>query len=337
MPLVLIFVIISENPPNFFYNKEIFLILLRININFDKINMLNIRRSFMKRIFAVCIVLILIFSIQHALNVDLENLSENPIIQVKNTKLINPEGKTLVERIKVPKEFERIQTQTNSFGYYLQNLPLKPHGSKVKYYDGRTKHNDVYDAVVDMDIGDKNLQQCADAVIRLYAEYLYEQKRYDDIHFNFTNGFRADYSKWIQGYRISVNNNDVKWVKQTGNSSDYNTFRKYLDMVFTYAGTLSLSQELETVRVDDMEIGDVFIQGGSPGHCIIVVDMAENKSTGEKLFMVAQSYMPAQDIQILKNPNSEQLSPWYSLNFGEKLITPEWTFNKGDLKRFSGT
>jgi hypothetical protein len=83
-----------------------------------------------------------------------------------------------------------------------------------------------------------------------------------------------------------------------------------------------------------MKIGDVFIKGGSPGHAIIVMDMAENKSTGEKIFILAQSYMPAQETQILCNPKSKELSPWYSLNYTGDLYTPEWTFSENMLKRF---
>lgn len=77
------------------------------------------------------------------------------------------------------------------------------------------------------------------------------------------------------------------------------------------------------------------IQGGSPGHCVIVVDMAVHKETGERLFMLAQSYMPAQDIHILKNEQKEEISPWYSLNFAGQLETPEWTFERDDLKQFN--
>ena len=61
-----------------------------------------------------------------------------------------------------------------------------------------------------------------------------------------------------------------------------------------------------------MRIGDVFIIGGSPGHAVIVVDMAVNPETHEKVFLLAQSYMPAQQIQLLKNNNDPDLSPWYS-------------------------
>ena len=83
-----------------------------------------------------------------------------------------------------------------------------------------------------------------------------------------------------------------------------------------------------------MRIGDVFIQGGFPGHAVMVVDMAVNGRTGEKLFLLIQSYMPAQEIHVLKNPSDSADGPWYELDFGETLRTPEWTFSKDDLKRF---
>lgn len=248
--------------------------------------------------------------------------------------LINAGGGILQERIKAPGGFQRIKTEEGSFGEYLTNLPLKPHDEKVKLFDGSVKTSEVHEAVVDLDIGDRDLQQCADAVIRLRAEYLYKQRRYSEIHFNFVNGFRADYDRWIQGYRVAVSGNQAGWVKSTGYSNDYEDFRRYLDVVFAYASTISLSRELKPVELNDMKIGDVFIQGGSPGHCAIVVDMAEDPAAGKKLFMLAQSYMPAQDIHILKNPRDDDLSPWYPLDFGEKLATPEWTFDKVDLKRF---
>ena len=82
-----------------------------------------------------------------------------------------------------------------------------------------------------------------------------------------------------------------------------------------------------------MQIGDVFIKGGSPGHAVIVVDMAKS-STGETLFLLAQSYMPAQEIQILVNPVNDDLSPWYSTKYLDYLQTPEWGFEIDELMRF---
>jgi len=251
-------------------------------------------------------------------------------------ELINPDGKTVESRIRTPQGFERIGVAEDSFAGYLRQLPLKPHGAKVLLYNGRIKENDgIYDAVVDLKIGNKNLHQCADAVIRLRAEYLYQQKQFDKIHFNFTNGFRADYVEWMKGNRVVIQGNKTGWVHNHSPANAYQDFWNYLEVVFSYAGTLSLAKELKAVRMDDLRIGDVFIQGGSPGHAIVVIDLAIHPQTNEKVFLLAQSYMPAQEIQILKNPNSRERSPWYSTVFGDVLITPEWTFYKTDLKRFA--
>ncbi|WP_196892926.1 DUF4846 domain-containing protein [Aureivirga marina] len=249
---------------------------------------------------------------------------------------INSQGNTIKTRFNTPEGFERIVVQKNSFGDYLQNLPLKLANAIVKYYDGSFKWNkNVYEAVVDLEIGKKNLHQCADAVMRLRAEYLWNQKKYDSIHFNFTNGFRVDYKKWMEGNRIAIKGNKTWWKKSAKPSNSYKSFWKYMEIVFSYAGTASLSKELKSIPLKDLKIGDVFIQGGFPGHAIIVVDVAINSQTKEKIFMLAQSYMPAQETQILKNLNNTENSPWYSLDKIEnKLSTPEWTFYKKDLKRF---
>jgi len=253
-----------------------------------------------------------------------------------NTKksLINPEGKTIESRFLTPENFKRKESEANSFGNYLRKLPLKSHGSKVLFHNGIIKPSEnVYDAVVDLKIGKKDLHQCADAVMRLRAEYLWNQNRFEEIHFNFTNGWQVDYSKWKEGFRVKVEGNKTTWVKRSEPSNSHDSFWKYLEIIFTYAGTLSLSKELKSVELSKIEIGDIFIQGGSPGHAVIVVDLAENNE-GEKVFLLAQSYMPAQETQILKNPNNEDMSPWYSEKNWNQLETPQWTFSKDDLKRF---
>lgn len=248
---------------------------------------------------------------------------------------IHTGGNTVKTRFTLPEGYERIPLSENSFGEYLRNLPLKPHGSKVKYYNGDVKEkSNVYLAVVDMEIGAKNLQQCADAVIRLRSEYLFSRKLYDKIHFNYTSGFNAEYSKWKQGYRIALNGNNARWVKSTEPSGSYEIFRKYLDNVFTYAGTASLSKEMKSIAYKDLQPGDVLIKGGSPGHTVIVIDMAIHKTTGKKIYMLAQSYMPAQDIQILCNPENKN-SPWYELDEqSSNVYTPEWTFKTTEAKKF---
>ena len=263
------------------------------------------------------------------------NVSSQPTThQQSPVDIIDEVGKTILTRFNVPQGYERIASADNSFGAYLQNLPLKPHGSLVKYYSGEEKANyGVYEAVVDLEIGKRDLHQCADAIMRLWAEYWWEREIYEPIHFNFTNGFRVDYTEWMKGKRISVKGSKASWYQKGSASNTYNDFWKYMEIVFSYAGTLSLSKELKPVHINDMQIGDIFIQGGSPGHAVIVVDMAIDTVNDKKVYMLAQSYMPAQEIQILKNSSGEE-SPWYVLSDIESFRTPEWTFKSTDLKRF---
>lgn len=247
---------------------------------------------------------------------------------------IAPAGQTVETRFPVPAGFQRLPADSASFAAYLRQLPLHPDGHPVHLFDGRLKHRqDVHVAVLDLDVGKRDLQQCADAVMRLRAEYLFGQKRFADIHFHFTNGFRADYARWRLGERIRVEGNRAYWAAGGAANSSYAAFRQYLDMVFTYAGSASLERELAPADPVTIRPGDVWIRGGHPGHAVIVLDVAEHTDSGERRFLLAQSYMPAQEIHVLRNPAAD--SPWYSTTqIGTHLETPEWTFERGQLRRW---
>lgn len=286
----------------------------------------------MKNLLLICFLFVpIIYSCDQGRTQNIESKSEKK----KSIAIIDTSGTTVSTRFHPPSGFQRIYVDSNSFAFYLRSLPLKPAGSMVKLFDGTIKPNpDIYEAVVDLPIGKYDLHQCADAIIRLRAEYLWNIHQYDKIHFNLTNGFRVDYKYWMQGKRIVVHGNETNWVKKTSPSNTYKDFWSYMEFIFTYAGTLSLSKELIAIPFDSMKIGDIFIFGGSPGHSIIVVDMAINPKTKEKIFMVAQSYMPAQETQILKNNNNKAINPWYSLNITDGLHTPECYFSENELMRF---
>lgn len=96
----------------------------------------------------------------------------------------------------------------------------------------------------------------------------------------------------------------------------------------------SLSKELESVPIEDVRIGDIFIRGGHPGHAMIIVDVVHD-AAGNKAILVAQSYMPAQDIHIVTNPLKQSDSPWYKIDKNTtEFKFPEANFTTGDIKRF---
>jgi len=245
-------------------------------------------------------------------------------------------SQSLLRRILEPTGYKRTLLSADGFNTWLRQLPLKKERPEVRLHDGGLKGNqDAHHAVVNMDVGAQNLQQCADAVMRLKAEYHYGRKEYRRIRFNFTSGDTAWFGDWIDGYRPRIDGDQVEWVLSAVPDSSYWSLRGYLNMVFTYAGTLSLSRELKPVEVKDIQGGDVFIRGGSPGHAVLVVDVAIHPETGEKAFLLAQSYMPAQEVHVLRNGVDADLSPWYRADFGQQLCTPQWTFRRDELMRFA--
>lgn len=245
---------------------------------------------------------------KHTIKTSVPNLYSNTLIDSNQMILAN--------RFHCPDSFKRIVYDTNSFEYYLSHLPLKSMNEKVHYYDGTIKEkSNVYSSVVDLSISPRDLQQCADAVMRLRGEYLYQTKQYSKISF-----------------RLLKDGQMYSYLKYAANDYSYKKFLKYMDYVFTYANTSSLYDMMHAVKYEDIKIGDVFVVKGNPyGHAVIVVDMCFD-SRGNKQFMLAQSYMPAQEIQILQCPYTQ--STWYSMVKNSSFTTPEWTFDTINLRRW---
>jgi len=87
---------------------------------------------------------------------------------------------TLQARYGVPQGYKRVVVEKGSFGEFLRNQKLKPYGEKVQYFNGNYKRSEgIYDSVFDVEIGDRDLHQCADAIMLLRAEYFYGKKEYD--------------------------------------------------------------------------------------------------------------------------------------------------------------
>lgn len=216
--------------------------------------------------------------------------------------------------ILLPQNFKR--DSTSKYGDWIRNLKLKKDNT-VYYYNGEKKPNQsIHVAVLEFDIGNRDLQQCADACMRIRAEYLFKNKKHKEIKFLLASG------KWKSFFEYT-------------SKRDYNSFRKYLNFIFSYANTASLKKQLKRVKnFQDIQPGDIFVQSGIPyGHAVTVMDVCID-SLGNKQFILSQSYMPAQSIEILINPNSNSKSPWYPVDFEGDLVTPEWVFQKENLMRF---
>lgn len=255
---------------------------------------------------------------------------------LNNPLEINTDKNTVRERFPSPEGYKCVEENPGSFGYFIENFPLKPYGSPILKYDGTpisTQH--LHDAVFDLDTGSRDLQQCADAVIRLRAEYLFKNKKFDEIRFHFTSGDLATWNDYKKGIRALVNGNTVHFRKTAPADDSYKNFRNYLDMVFNYAGTISLNKETQPVTENSkLKTGDILITPGSPGHVVFIASTCRNNK-GEKLYLLGEGFTPAQSVHILSNPFQKRISPWYSLDVDAlQTSTARYIFKPTNFRQF---
>ncbi|MEG1555231.1 MAG: DUF4846 domain-containing protein [Bacteroidales bacterium] len=225
------------------------------------------------------------------------------------------QGMTVRDRIAVPSGFERKEYDDHSFQQYILTLPLKPCESSVVSYSGDTMHYpDEIVGVYDIALTKEDILQCADMLMKIRAEYLYAEKRYDEIIFTITNGMVVPFSKFAAGYRVKVSGgNQTQWVCSGEKGFTREVFDSYLTFIYYYAGTLSLNKTSIPVDINEIEIGDFFIIGGSPGHCMMMVDKAYNKETKETAILLGQGYMPSQDFHLLY-PTEDFANKWFIIH-----------------------
>ena len=266
-----------------------------------------------------CIILLLPFFLGgcNAYISEYEAVEAENINTIDVSKLINETKRTLTSKFRTPEGYTRINPST-PFAVYLNHIPLKGEKGTVKLFDGTDKLNkSSYAGVLDLQPFANNVQFHANAIYRLRAEFLYHNKRYEEIDFRINNKLTfVSYNTFAKG------------------DYSYEKFLEYMDKFLTATTTNSLSNLASPIKLKEINIGDVFMQKSSTkSHAIIVMDLAVNKN-GDKIMLLAQSYYPGQDIQILSNPSNDKLSPWYQVKDGV-LLTPEWRFMTSDLIRFN--
>ena len=229
-------------------------------------------------------------------------------------------------RFPAPHGFTRVPAASRSFGAFLRSLPLAPEGTKVLDYAGRPLYEDGYHpniaAVVDIDVGTRNLQQCADAVIRLNAEWRYGLGE-RDIAYRAVSGQRLAYESFLAGDRAVVHGTDIAFTRLAApHADDHAFFRGWLDDVFGWAGTGSLARDARKVERTDLAPGDLFVMTGTPfGHTVLVLDVAKDEH-GRVALLLGQGYMPAQSFQVLR---PDPRSTWFVVEPTDTSVTtPFW-------------
>lgn len=211
-----------------------------------------------------------------------------------------------------PKGYQRIPLVGSSFGSWLRQIPMRSNNT-LYLYNGKPKpYQWLHYAVLDIPIGKEDLMQCADAIMYCRAAYINTVKSQQSISFTDNNG---------KTYTCPPN-------------ASQQQFQQFMRKVYSYCNSASLVKQTKCIPYANLQPGDVLLRGGFPGHGVLVLDMCSN-AAGERLYLLAQGFMPAQDIHVLKNLEDKSISPWYRLDTtATNIQTPQYLFYASEVRRF---
>ncbi len=230
---------------------------------------------------------------------------------------------TLEARFPTPPGYSRVKVEAGSFAEWLRSLPMAPEGTAAKSFDGKESlaaDDDYLAGVVAIDVGSSDLQQSSDVIVRLHAEYLWSRGEHDKISYLSATKLNMPLGRWEKGQRLIPNGSNVFWaVKGKPAAVDHAEFRKYLDSIFNWANSTSLSLRSTPVAdPKDLVAGDFFLQTSSPTHVAVVLDLAE-KPTGERLALLGQARNPAESIHVVRPGKA---TAWFSVRPPVPVLTP---------------
>ena len=222
--------------------------------------------------------------------------------------------------IPVLKGYTRVSVADSSYAAYLRSLPLKRRGSRLRLYSGVfAKHQILSAAVVNQPLLNK-YEQCADVAIRLRAEYLWQNGRYDEIRF-------TDVHDSVMQYAVDSTRLD---------SLRYD-FEEYLKEVFAWCNTMSMYEETMPRDFMEVEAGDILVhpplEGEDYGHAIVVVDVAKN-AKGKVAIMCLEGNTPAREKHIVRNLRLWR-NPWFVIDSNDREIKfIKSRFHRGQLRHY---
>ena len=246
-------------------------------------------------------------------------------------------AESLQERFAPPAGFQRLPVEPGSFGAFLRSLPLAPRDTPAVTFRGDRLYGDGFSpnvaAVAAIDIGTADLQQCADSIIRLDAEWRWAKGQRNQTY-RTASGQTLSFANWLEGDRVRAVGPRLEERRDAPpQRATRRAFRSWLDLVFGWANTASLSKEGQRVSLSELQPGDFMVMPGVPfGHAVLVLDEARAPD-GRQALLLGQGYMPAQSFQVLR---PGPLSAWFIVAADAKAIeTPFWQpFPVETLRRF---
>ena len=230
--------------------------------------------------------------------------------------------------------FTQFAAEPESWCEWLRLLPLAAPGTPVKNYRGEIVvpgDDEHLAAVVAIDIGNQDIQQSADVVLRLFAEWRWFV---GDLLMLYLSDAKLELplEKWRAGERLVSAGKQQKWVAQEPPQSklDHAAFRAYLDSVFSSSDFRALIAESVAITPESLAPGAFFLHEGHPSEVVVVLDVATSRS-GERAMILMQALNPAESIHVLR-PTRD--SVWFPVHTNQPLQLPRTRpFSWKELRR----
>jgi len=245
---------------------------------------------------------------------------------------------TLDQKFPTPEGFTRVDASKGSYAAYLRGLPLRTDRAEVRLYTGREVRMPSA-GIIPLDLGKRDVHQCADSVIRLHAEWLWTSGKAMDASYHYTSGDVAKWADWRRGRPLRVKGREVVHVDARKAPNTHKAFRRYLTSVFMYASTRSLHRDATRVTEPaSLAAGDFLLQSGAPGHVVMLLDVATHPD-GRRVALIGQGFLPAREFHVIEGSRSTTVDGvWFVLpqDEGDVVATPTWApFTMKQAWRFS--
>lgn len=208
-----------------------------------------------------------------------------------------------VRDLPLPHGYQRVTYKKASYSHWLQDAPLKK-TKTIGLYDGREykEGSNWYKIAAVLDLPllfDRDLEQCADFAMRLWAEYHAATGQLDKLHLYNYDGTKNRLTTGAKGYR------------------------NFLRLAMANSNSHSIKKGAKKVAPAELRAGDMFVQNnnGGIGHVSVIVDVASSTKPGDPdLYRVGFSFMPAQEFHIEAASDEHGVGGWFTREGFESLL-----------------
>jgi len=239
---------------------------------------------------------------------------------------------TIVQVMEPPPGFTRVPVEARTFAESLRNLELCDQ-QELLAGDGKTWlcGEDLVAVTCVTPYGNEH-DTGMDGLIKLWGDYLWNNRAQTRISFPLDNGQVALWKDWRDGLRPRERGGRFIFTQVTTPSAGYAEYQRYLAFVAEEMGAIALRRESSIVLDDSVTVGDLLValRKESESSVGIILDACRGPR-GERLFLLGTCGTPSTTLYVLRPYSPVQgLNEWFTLDGAR------WAIGQGsrtDLRR----